>query len=106
MASKQGYLASVGAVDVAHLMRAFEEVNEVSLTVTMSAMERAHTIDLLMTVRADTLPAVDVEPVALASYQFYRSQSNFLTLDSAIIYALYQMDARLESIRGHNPIQK
>lgn len=103
MASKQAYLATAGAVDVAHLMRAFEEVNDCAITVSMSPMERAHTTDLLVMVTAHTKPVVDVAPVPLASYQFYRSASNFLTLDSAIIYALYQMDARLEEIRGgHN----
>lgn len=100
MGSKQRYLATAGAVDVAHLMRAFEEVNECSLTVTMSPMERAHTIDLLLIVTAFTKPVVGVEPVPLASLDFYRSANNFLTLDSAIIYALYQMDARIEEVRG------
>lgn len=103
MASKQAYLATAGAVDVAHLMSAFEEVNDCTITVTMSPMERAHTTDLLMIVTAHTKAAVGVVPVPLGSYQFYRSASNFLTLDSAIIYALYQIDARLEEIRGgHN----
>lgn len=100
MASKQAYLATAGAVDVAHLMNAFEEVNECALTVTMSATERAHTTDLLVIVSAFTRPAAGAEPVPLVSLEFYRSQHNFLTLDSAIIYAMYQMDARLEELRG------
>lgn len=100
MGSKQRYLATAGAVDVAHLMLAFEEVNDCALTVTMSPVERAHTTDLLMIVTAHTKPAAGVDPAPLASYQCYRSQNNFLTLDSAIIYALYQMDARLEELRG------
>jgi len=102
MGSKQRYLANAGAVDVAHLMRAFEEVNDCAITVTMSPMERAHTTDLLVMVKAHTKPAAGVDPALLASLEFYRSQNNFLTLDSVIIYALYQMDARLESARGYH----
>jgi len=100
LASKQAYLATAGAVDVAHLIRAFEEVNDCRLTVSMCAVERVHTSDLSITVIAHTNEDVPVEPAPLASLQFYRSASNFLTLDSAIIYALYQMDARLEDVRG------
>ena len=103
MASKQAYLATAGAVDVAHLMEAFEEVNECSLTVTMSPAQRVNTTDLLVIVTAYTRPPANVEPAVLASLDFYRSAHNFLTLDSAIIYALYQMDARLEDVRGGHP---
>jgi len=39
--------------------------------------------------------------VPWASVEFFRSQHGFLTLDSAIIYALYSMDARLEDLRSH-----
>jgi len=106
LASKQRYLANVGAVDVAHLMAAFEEVNECALTVTMSPVKRINTTDLLILVTAHTIPAAGADPAPLASLDFYRSAHNFLTLDSAIIYALYQMDARLEEVRGGFPQPK
>lgn len=102
MGSKQRYLANAGAVDVAHLIRAFEEVNECVLTVTLSVVERASTSDLHILCLAHTRSAAGVDPVLLGSLDFYRSQNNFLTLDSVIIYALYQMDARLESARGYH----
>lgn len=102
MGSKQRYLANAGAVDVAHLIHAFEDVNDCAITLTMAAMERHNTTDLHITCHAFTKPLVGVEPVLLASHQFYRSAQNFLTLDSAIIYALYQLDARMEAERGHN----
>jgi hypothetical protein len=99
MAYTKNYLANAGAVDVARLMQAFEEGNNCALTVTMSPVLRRGTTDLLIIVSSHTIPAAGVEPVPLASLDFYRSSHNFLTLDSVIIYALYQMDARLEDLR-------
>lgn len=104
MGSKQRYLANAGAVDVAHLISAFEDVNECSITLIMAAVERHNTTDLHITCHAFTKPDAAADPVLLASHQFYRSGQNFLTLDSAIIYALYQLDARMEDERHPNKI--
>jgi len=106
LGSKQRYLANAGAVDVAHLLEAFEEVNECAITVTLCPAKRIHTTDLRIIVTAHTIPAAGVAAAVLASLDFYRSENNFLTLDSAIIYALYQMDARLEDLRASSEQHK
>jgi len=100
LGSNKHYLANAGAVDVAHLLAAFEEVNGCAITVAMTVMANKGKSDLMIKVTAFTKTGVYVEPVPWASVEFFRSKHGFLTLDSAIIYALYSMDARLEDLRA------
>lgn len=106
LGSKQLYSGIVGLVDVARVMIAFEEANDCAMTVTMTPVMRGHGTDLLIKVTAFTKQDVYVEPVALASVELYRSAGNFLTMESVIISALYQLDARMEYGSGQKEVPK
>jgi len=95
LALRKDYSVTVGTRDVAHLLAAFEEMNSCTLALHITAGIRRNQPDLLMTVNAFTKRCADVDPVPLASESFSLSQHNFKALESAIMFALYQIDAKL-----------
>jgi len=95
LASKRGYSSGVGATDLAHMWAAFEELNTCTLSLSMALEMRYGRPDLRIIVSASTKSTADVEPAPLGSSDFSLSSQGFVTLDSAIMFALYQIDFQL-----------
>lgn len=92
MALKNGSFTGVGSTDILHLIVAFEEVNSCVLSMSMGSTVTNGRSDLEMRAYAYTKPVAGVEPALLGSSVFSLTSQGFLTLDSAIMFALYQLD--------------
>jgi hypothetical protein len=95
LALKNGSSVTVGGRDVAILLAAFEEVNKCTLSLCLGTALRSGQSDLVMIASASTNPPVGVDPVLLACERFSLSQQGFVTIESAIMFALYQIDFAL-----------
>lgn len=105
MALKNGSSAIAGVSDVAYLIEAFEEVNSCTLLLSIQSKRERNRADLLLTVKAFTLPTAGAEPVLLASSDMFLSAHGYQQMGPAIMYCLYLVDAQLadQEMKGrHN----
>lgn len=95
LALKNGSSQSVGSADVLAVLVAFEEVNNCKLVVTIQSLNTLKLGILELEVRALSRSAVPAEPVLLGCQKFRYGYRNASTLESAILQALYSIDAQL-----------
>lgn len=95
MGSKKNYSLIVGVRDVAHLLLAFQEINTCILELSMSVTVRSGIPDLSLLMTAFTIDPVSAARVPFASSQCSLLASGFQTMDSAITFSLYQLDAQI-----------
>ena len=95
MASRQHYLAIAGVRDVAHFLAAFENLNSCILSLSITLTHTNGRPDLHLKMEAFTQHRVPAERVLLASSELSLWRENFQTLDAAIMFSLYRLDAAL-----------
>jgi len=78
--------------DLAVQMSAFEHVNKCTLALSITVTPSILSPDIVLHGTAHTKPDAPAEPALLASSHFSMKQLGFRTMDSAIMFALYQID--------------
>ena len=106
MGLKHGSFATVGVTDVTMVMLAFEAINKVRLKVELSRVDVGHNSDLRMTVLAFGTAPEDGDQWLLASTSLNCLATERLTLDAAVLAALYQLDFQLASGEFEKAIPK
>lgn len=91
--------------DIAIQLGAFEHVNKVSLSISITVEGGVLNPQMVYTVNAFTRETVDAEPAPLACVRFTQQQKGFRTMEAAIMYALYTIDFQLgeHELRGTRP---
>ncbi len=98
MASKQRWLSSLGPRDVFETMDAFEQMNLITIELTLMLRNSAGRRGPWIVAQAYTRPAANVEPVLLASSEMQCSTTDFTSLDIAAFRALYALDQMLDGL--------
>jgi len=103
LALKQGSSSGVDCVDVKYVLAAFQEINRCRLIVELTIQGTPARPDLILGVMAWENADVDAEPVLLASQRLPVGSVGPRTMESAILQALYALDAQMaeaEFVRG------
>jgi len=95
LALKQGSSSGVDCVDVKYVLAAFQEINHCRLIVELTIQGTPARPDLILGVMAWGNEDVDAEPVLLASQRSPVGSVGPRTMESAILQALYALDAQL-----------
>jgi len=95
LASKQGYSATLGWKDVAGNLVAFEAINGVRLEVRISTADYRGLADLTIVAIAHSRKAEIGDLPPLASVTLSILGSRLVSLEGALIHALYMLDGQL-----------
>lgn len=92
MGTNQKWLQTVDATQVAYLAQAFEDLNRVSISITMSPVETASGTDFYLSASAFTRADVSADRALSACVNSTFRALNCQTMDNAIIGLLYRLD--------------
>jgi hypothetical protein len=95
LASRQGFSATVGVLDVGYLMEAFQTLNSCILSLSFEVTTRRGTPDLMVIATAYTVDPATADRVPLVSWRSSLSQLNCATMEGAITLCLYRIDGLL-----------
>lgn len=98
MASKQRWLSSLGARDVYHTMDAFEQMNLITIELTIMLRNSAGRRGPWIVATAYIQPAAPAGRVLLASAELNCSTTEFESLDTAAFRVLYALDLVLDGL--------
>lgn len=94
----RGTVSSPDMEDVAACLHAFEEMNQVSVTVSLSVDSSTSRPFVVAVAAARTLPTVDAEPVDLASVRKKVDGSEWKTMEALLLNLLYMLDGKLAAL--------
>lgn len=95
MAANRLSLKNPDWVDVSEIVKAFEEMNAVVI-VLFGKVELLHgNRELVFLITAEQKEDALAEPVVLASVKCHLGSGNHRTMETAIMWALYQLDWKL-----------
>lgn len=92
--------------DVAFLVSAFEEVNDVGVSFSICLERTNGEVDLLVSAMAFTKGSADVVPAPLALVEFKASATELITTNSLLTNVLYRLDAELARIAFEEEAKK
>ena len=95
MGSKRGLSANVDTIDLAMVMRAFEQMNNAVLTGRMKVENVAGHPQLILLWEAHSAEMEIGEAPSLGSVRCSLGSTGHLTMESAIMWSLYQLDAQI-----------
>lgn len=95
MASRRGLSVNVDTIDLAMVMKAFEQMNQVVLVGRMRVENVRGSDQVTILWEAHSAAAEIGEVPCLGSVKCHLGQGNHLTVESAIMWSLYQLDAQI-----------
>lgn len=95
MGSKRGLSSATDLIDVAMVIKAFEEMNNVVLSGRMRVENVGGVAQLVLLWEAHDREREIGEVPVLASQRCVCGHGNHLTMESAIMWSLYQLDAQM-----------
>jgi hypothetical protein len=95
LGTKSGRSATVGAVEVAYIVDAFQLMNQCILSISFELTLRKGTPDLMVIATAYTVDNATAERVVLVSFRSSLSALNCVSLEAATTLALYRIDGLL-----------
>jgi hypothetical protein len=92
-------------IDVAAVMEAFEEINQVKITLSISLEGTGSQRGLRFAAVAEDRKHQDGVPVILASVSLTYSATNLKTAEAAVMHTLYMLDGRIayQELHGSEP---
>jgi len=100
LASSQNSLHNPDWLDVGEIVKAFQEMNKVHITL-FGRVEDVHgSQQLTFLITAEEAEYATAEPAVLASVKCHLGSGNHRTMEAAIMWALYQLDWQLASTQS------
>lgn len=104
MALRHGSSQTLGLVDVAATLEAFEQINSCSIQLGLKMLPRKGETFLIMEAKAVEVSPLSLEVKVLAWVSLTFSASQYQSLDTAAFRLLYMLDGRLadQGLSGDN----
>lgn len=97
MGSKRGLQSGVDGVDVAYVLTAFQEINQCTIEMRAGALQVGRASVLRLELIANDASAEIGAAPPLGSVRLEIGYHNPISLESAILQALYRLDADLQA---------
>lgn len=106
MGSKRGLSAGIDTIDLGMVLEAFERMNACVIEGRLRVERVAGSPELTLQLIAHDAAFEIGEAAPLASLKCHPGRSNHLTMESAILWAMYQLDAKLDRRGTEEPEPK